>query len=194
MDIDKLKETWKMSAVANSGDDLLDEVKLKHIMRKRYNALFFRIALMELLVAAGYLFLMFFLIVFFHFFQKLWLQIFGITAIVLLLIIPTLSLRAFFRYYRSGKPTQAVGDTLAEVRRSGQVFMKTQYMLLALNILLVADLVVLVPLVYSENLSFVQMMISISVLIGIVCVVSLLLWRYYKKRIKKINEFASHCM
>jgi hypothetical protein len=190
MDLDKLKATWKKRSSAKPEDDSLDEARLKKIMGKRYNYLFLKILLPELMVAAGYLFLIVFLVVFFHFFGEFWLQVLAVLAIGLLIAIPTLSLAAFFRYYQSGKPTMAVNDTLADLQKYGQFFLRTQYLLIVLNLCLMADLIALVPLVYSENLSTQQIITSIAVGACVVLLLSSLLWSYHKKKIRQIKEFA----
>jgi hypothetical protein len=69
MDIDKLKTRWKKSSSPKLEDSSLDEATLKDIMGKRYNYLFLKILLPELMLAAVYLFLLVFLVVFFHFFS-----------------------------------------------------------------------------------------------------------------------------
>jgi cation transport ATPase len=191
MDIDKLKTRWKKSSSPKLEDSSLDEATLKDIMGKRYNYLFLKILIPELMLAAVYLFLLVFLVVFFHFFSTFWLQVLAVLAISLLIGIPVLSLTAFFRYYHSGKPTMAVGKALAELQKYGQFFLRTQYLLRVLHLFLMADLIALVPLVYSENLSTEQILVSLSVGAFVVLLLSTLIWRYHKKKIKRINEFVS---
>jgi hypothetical protein len=98
MNIDNLKTTWKKRSAMKVEDDSLNEETLRGIIGQKYDLLFLKILIPEFIVASGYLFLIVFLIVFFDFFQDLWLRIFAIFAIVLLIIIPLLSFMAFFRY------------------------------------------------------------------------------------------------
>jgi len=188
MDIEQLKDKWK--TIPDQGLQALNETTLRRITDRRYNSLLFQIALPEMFIAAGYLFLAVFLVAFFYTFQASWLKVSAIFAILLLIAIPVLRFIAYFRYYKSVRPTQPVHDTLAVIRKNGQRFMKTQYVLAVLNQLLLADLVFLIPLVYSEDLSMQQLIITIAVLSLIILFLSILIWRYHRKRIRRISEFA----
>jgi glucan phosphoethanolaminetransferase (alkaline phosphatase superfamily) len=191
MDIDHLKKSWKKRSSAISEDSSLDEATLKSIMGRQYKNLFLQILIPELMITAAYGFLILFLVVFFRFFNEFWLQGLAILAIGLLVAIPALSLTTFYRYYNSGKPTMAVKNTLAESKKYGQLFLRTQYNLLLLNLFLLADLIALVPLVYSEHLSTKQQVITIVIGSSLVLLISSFLWKYYKKKINRINAFIS---
>jgi len=192
MDLDKLKANWKSIEPLQSDDHPLNQQSLKRVIGKKYDKTFFKMAIPEVLVAALYLYLLVFILVFNRYFTGTWLQVLAIMAIVLLLAIPIFSLTSFFRYYRTGKLAMPVVDALETLKKQGELFMKTQYLLLVLNLILMADLIVLVPIVYSENLDSIQKIVSVVIGAVIITILSILIWIYYKKKIARINEYAQN--
>jgi len=191
MDVDSLKDKWKDLQPAGANDSLT-EANLKGIIGRRYNGLFVRMALPKVLIALGYLYWGLFLTVFFHFFPTVLLQTLAIGAIALLVAIPVLNLTAFFRYYRTGRLSLPVGDAMAIVQRRGRSFMQTQYFLFALNLVLMALLVVLVPLVYAEDLGPGTMATAMGIGAALLALVSGWMWRFYRRKIHRINAFAEN--
>ena len=188
MTIEKLQKSWKKVPVDQATKSDLSLAKIK---QRRHTNLFLRIAIPELIITTGYLILILFLVAFFSTFQSLLLQTMAIGAIGLLLGIPLLSIRSFFRYYSESSPDIPVSDALIKIKKSGQVYMRTQYWLLALNLILMALLVLLMPLIYSEYLSTTQQLTAITFISICTVLIYLYIWKYYRKKINQLNEFAT---
>jgi membrane protein YdbS with pleckstrin-like domain len=190
MEMDNLKDQWNNIRPGKADEQVLQEDNLRKIMAKKHNRMLLKIVIPEILIAGGYLFLVVFMLVFFAFFQGPWLFSLALAAIVLLLAIPAISLGSLYNYYRSGTLDAPIGTILTNLQRKGQFFLKIQYLLFALNILLLADLIVLVPLVYSEQLSWQSKITATAVGIILLLLLSSRLWKYYQKEIRSVNEFA----
>ncbi len=189
MDIDQLKSQWKNMNTGDPKSTGLSESQLKDVIRRRYRGRILRMLVPKLLMTGLYTYLALFILVFFEFFPGLWLTSLAVLALVLLFIIPVMDISALYNYYRSGRLDRPVGDTIESIRAQGIRFLRAQRMLMIFNLILLAVLVLIVPRVYSEQLDTVSIFRTIALGTGLTVLISLLLWRYYRKQMNHILRF-----
>ncbi len=190
MNLEELKNRWNEVDVDLSDSTSLGKENLTRIARKDIKINFYKILIPEFVKGVLYLFGAFFLVVFFDFFSSLEHKVMASVSIFLLLIIPMLSIVTFIQYYKSGTPHGSPTESLHLLTRKGNRFIKLQYILAVLNVVLLCNCVVLIPLVYTEELNVSSIVTSIVVCLIIIAFLTRLIWRYYKKRVVEIQRLA----
>lgn len=188
MELEELKRTWKNWELQEEVTPSLSKEKLILVIRKKYKLNFIKIFIPKLIMGGLHLFGALFLILFFSFFEQPLHIFMAAVAIFLFVAIPFLSFFAFVQYYQSGNVTVSLNHQITSFHRKGKQFIRLQYFLTALRVVLLSVCVVLFPLLYSENLSLGQILVSVVVGAMIILFLSHKMWLYYKKRILHIEN------
>lgn len=191
MDIDNLKDKWKEVKTNEAGYTSIDKESLKAITMRKKNSNLIKILVPEISFGLLYLFGLFFFLAFFSMFEGVFHIGLAVCAILLLLAIPALSLTAFYKYYKASQFDISLKQTLSLLEQKGRNFIKVQYVSAVLNILLFAICVVLVPLVYMENLNTKSIILSIVIGSVIVFLFSYCILGYYKRKVHRNEELIS---
>jgi len=188
MELDQFKKEWEKVEPSKKDDSIFNKQKLQKLTHRKFTTNILKIAIPKILLSL----LCIYGIVFFIYFQDLLdngFQLFlANLGIVLFIVMPILSLYSIYQFYKIGKVTVAPAETLKEFKRQSIRFNKMQYLLLGINILLFSVCVVVVPLVYSENLSNKQLAITFTIGFILVYWVSRKLRNYYQNQIRKNEE------
>lgn len=184
MDLDDFKQNWKKVTIANSDTPLIHPEQLKKITRMKYRKQINKILFPELLIAAFCAFGAFFFTCFYTSFQTTFTQVLALVAIALLLMVPSWSLYHIFRFRQMGQLTLSYTDSLQLFQQQSRLYHRIQPVLAAAYVLLLSMAIVLVPKVYTEELSHSQMAISFAVgsLVLLLCLYKI--WQYYKRQME----------
>ncbi|MEM8508624.1 MAG: hypothetical protein AAF717_12380 [Bacteroidota bacterium] len=181
MELERLKEDWKSITPESGNGKLLSDAKLSEITKRRVKTNTYKVIIPKLLSSIPYFFGAIFLVAFSQFFDSQLMISIAILAVTICALIPILNVFAIARYKRMVHVTSSVNETLVFVQKQGRQFIRLQYAIGLLNILLIALFVVLIPLVYSEELSPEETLVSQCVGMLVVAFFSYRVWNYYKR-------------
>lgn len=177
MNLDQYKEKWNKEFNENNPINLN---QLTQDVSKKFNSNILKLAFPEILIAGLSVFCALFLVAFFYHFNSVTHKLFAILAIILLTLIPAFNLRNIYKFYKIGQLSLPIDDTINSFSEQSTLFIKSQTYVQTLQIFSMALLIVLIPLVYSEELSNSQL--AIAFIVGFIL---LLILSHFIKRIHK---------
>lgn len=183
-ELDKFKEAWKQVEPSKEEEKAFTPTPL---VGKNYYKNIAKIALPQIPITALYGLGIVFFISFQHLLPHSNQQLLANLGIVLLLITVGLSWYSLYQFYKVGKMTTSPAATLVAFQKSNHSFQQLRKVILALQILLFAIAVAIVPLVYSEELTSSQMGISFAVGCLLVLFFAYKMKQYYNRQLEK-NE------
>jgi len=154
MELDDLKNNW--DKIDEHAEASMNKNQLLEITQSSYLKNVRRIFIPEIFISAFYLFLLFFFVAFNKMFDNQTLKILSYLAMLLLLVLPILSLMGVYRFYQTGKLMNTYNETLSLFKKQCKQFINLQYLTTGLNMLLLLLCVILIPRIYSEELSNTQ--------------------------------------
>lgn len=188
MDLDNIKNKWNKISEFSEDNLPIDKEQLQKITRKNYSNSITKIALSEIIFSSVHLYLLVFFVCFNQYFETTIQQFLCYSAIGLAIVLPVLSLSNIYMFYKTGTLLDSYRDTLKQFKQQCERFKKLQYTIILLNILLLLICVILIPKVYSENLSNTQMTIAFIITCLLTVWLLFRIWKFYKKQIKRAEE------
>lgn len=183
MDLEQFKESWKDVQPAEAEQQrLLTPLTLR---QSGYTKNILKIALPEVLFGLLYAFGACFLVVFWSRLAEAAHQWLALGGAVLLVVMMGLSGYSLYRLYQVGTMTLAPAQTLAAFQASSRVFERLRAVLLALQLLVLGIAVVVVPLIYTEQLTNQQRLIGWSLGFVLVGVLGWQLKGYYDRQLQR---------
>lgn len=186
-ELDKFKEAWKQVAPSEEEEKAFAPSPLAPLASKSYYKTVVKIALPQIPITLLYGLGIVFFISFQHILPTATQQLLANVSIVLLVITLGLSWYSIYQFYKVGKMTASPAATLQAFQKSNHSFQQLRRIILALQILLFALAVALVPLVYSEELTRQQIGISFAVGCLLVLAFAYKMKQYYHRQLER-NE------
>lgn len=188
MDLDKMKSTWKAMDEQERGNMPLDKKQLAEIVESKYARRMLKLAFFDVVLVGLCVFGILFFVVFFRFFEQTLNQILAALAICLLIAIPALRISSLYKLYETRKLTQSFQDTIEQFKLQAKQFAKIQLITSMLCVLLLGVLVVLVPIVYTERPTRLEMIVAFFILAIIFFGLTSVIRKFYRKQMAHINQ------
>ena len=189
MEKDPLIGVWKTIAPSKKEQGILKEIRFPRVIRKRIRVNFYKMIAPKLLSAIPYLFVALFLFNFDDVFLQPWHKVAYGIAMLFLIATPLINIFLTVRYQYTYSTTSSLDEVLRATRRGGQLFIQFQYVLAFLNTITLGLCILLIPLIYSEQLNTQEILFSYLIGTLVLLMLSRKVWRYYKKIIAQNETF-----
>ncbi len=188
MNIDDFKSDWKKM---NQSDDLqhLSSESIQDLIKKRNSQDLFKSYLPEALFISINLYLVCFFIAFNNQLELDLYRGLSIFMIISLCVQSGLIYNTIRNFSKQLNLTDAYQHTIDHLKRECQQLNNRYYTILGLYMPILFLCIVLIPKIYSENLSLQSILITYAICIVIFAYLSLRIYRYYHRLITNNNDF-----
>ena len=188
MNLEELRSEWQNSS-HQSEQKLLSEADIKDVIAKRNKKYKIKSFIPEAIFILSYLYLAFFLLMFNSHFENLIYRVLVFSSIIILICQSGLIYSTVKLFNKKLLLTDSYKASIDNMMAECKKLNRRYILILGFSLAIFMSCVILIPKVYSENLSRNQILVTYSLGIIALGYLKLKMYRYYKRLIENNNSF-----